>query len=145
MWLGDTTALQAIISTYSLQAPSTPNSINSTGASSTSTNSQLNSPSPLILGVQCATTSTIEFIITNFLGKNIDINQKDQFGNTSLHYASKGGRIDVIELLLKQKNINDTIVNMDGKQAIDLAKNQEIADILQGNLQEIIGGERNFF
>jgi len=62
-----------------------------------------------------------------------------------LHYASKGGRIDVIELLLKQKNINDTIVNMDGKQAIDLAKNQEIADILQGNLQEIIGGERNFF
>ncbi|CAI2185017.1 6291_t:CDS:2 [Funneliformis geosporum] len=139
---GDTTALQAIISTYTPLAPSTPNSINSTSASFTS---QHNSPSPLILGVQCASTNTIEFIIANFLGKHIDINQKDHLGNTALHYASKGGRIDVIELLLKQKNIDDTIVNVDGKQIIDLAKNQEIADILQANRDEFVEHSASLF
>ncbi|CAB4396805.1 unnamed protein product [Rhizophagus irregularis] len=126
---GDTSTLQTLISTYTLPVPSSTSS--STPTSSTS--SQHNLPSPLTLGVQCATTNTIEFIISNFVGKNIDLNQSDQLGNTALHYASKGGRIDVIELLLKQKNINDTIMNVDGKQPIDLAKNREIANILKGN------------
>ncbi|CAG8624100.1 5880_t:CDS:2 [Funneliformis caledonium] len=139
---GDTTALQSIISTYTPLAPSTPSSINSTSAS---LSSQHNSPSPLILGVQCASTNTIEFIITNFLGKHIDINQKDHLGNTALHYASKGGRIDVIELLLKQKNIDDTIVNVDGKQVIDLAKNRDIADILQANRDEFVEHSASLF
>jgi hypothetical protein len=127
--IGDTATLQTLISTYTLPLPSSASS--STLTSQTS--SQHNLPSPLILSVQCATTNTVEFIISNFVGKNIDLNQKDQLGNTALHYASKGGRIDVIELLLRQKNINDTIMNVDGKQPIDLAKNQEIANILKGN------------
>ncbi|RIA81478.1 Oxysterol-binding protein [Glomus cerebriforme] len=136
---GDTATLQTLIPTYTLPIP--PSSSTPTSSSS----SQHTLPSPLILGVQCATINTIEFIITNFLGKNIDLNHKDQLGNTALHYASKGGRIDVIELLLKQKNINDTIMNMEGKQPIDLAKNQEIANILQASRTEFVEHATSLF
>ncbi|GBB85561.1 hypothetical protein RclHR1_12050006 [Rhizophagus clarus] len=135
---GDTATLQNLISTYTLPIP--PSTSSSTPTSSTSS-----LPSPLILGVQCATTNIIEFIIMNFVGKNIDLNQKDQLGNTALHYASKGGRIDVVELLLKQKNINYTIMNVDGKQPIDLAKNQEIANILRESRAEFVEHATSLF
>jgi len=42
------------------------------------------------------------------LEKGIDVNQKDEFGNTALHIASKRGHVEIVKLLLKYPvNIND--------------------------------------
>ncbi|CAG8618226.1 5069_t:CDS:2 [Acaulospora morrowiae] len=124
---GDTAALSTILLTYQSSTPSSPASSISQSYSQTGI-----SASPLLLATQCASYQTIEFIINNHLDK-IDINHQDHRGNTALHYASQMGRIDVCELLLKQKNINDAVRNGEGKQAIDIAKNQSIADFLDEN------------
>ncbi|CAG8535593.1 1698_t:CDS:2 [Acaulospora colombiana] len=136
---GDTDALSTIMLAYQPPAPSSP-------ASSTyQSNSQYAiPPSPLLLATQCASYQTIEFITNNFLDK-IDINQQDQRGNTALHYASQMGRIDVCELLLRQKNINDTVVNNEGEQAIEIAKNQETADFLEENRAKYVEENSNLF
>ncbi|CAG8487846.1 16646_t:CDS:2 [Cetraspora pellucida] len=101
-------------------------------------------PSPLILAVQCATMTTIEFIITNF-SHIIDVNQRDQQGNTALHHASKSGRIDVLELLLKQKYINDTITNNDGKQPLEVTKNRDVISFLEENRSNFAERTSNLF
>ncbi|CAG8723488.1 9999_t:CDS:2, partial [Acaulospora morrowiae] len=129
---GDTAALSTILLTYQSSTPPSPASSTSQSYSQTVT-----STSPLLLATQCASYQTIEFIINNLLDK-IDINHQDQRGNTALHYASQMGRIDVCELLLKQKNINDAVFNGEGKQAIDIAKNQDIADFLEENRTEYV-------
>ncbi|CAG8795297.1 9452_t:CDS:2, partial [Dentiscutata erythropus] len=119
---GDTTVLSSLLSNYSLPT--------SSQSSITSDSNHVIPPSPLILAVQCATMTTIEFIITNF-SHIIEINQRDQHGNTALHYAAKSGRIDIIDLLMKQKYINDTITNHEGKQPVEVAKNREVVNFLE--------------
>lgn len=59
---------------------------------------------------------------------NVDVNEQDKFGNTSLHYLSSdinyGGNglpTNDIDILLKNKNIDFTIKNNDGKTALDIA------------------------
>ncbi|KAG5437677.1 hypothetical protein PCANB_000714 [Pneumocystis canis] len=79
--------------------------------------------SPLILAVQCASASIVEHI----LSKNIvDVNYKDDSGNTALHLAVHMGRFDVVKMLLGDVNINDTILNNNKKQAYELCTSPEI-------------------
>ena len=46
----------------------------------------------------------------------IDLFAKNRQGNTALHLAAAQGRDDVVNLLLQQPDIDDAIVNHDGKQ-----------------------------
>ncbi|RHZ88579.1 hypothetical protein Glove_22g187 [Diversispora epigaea] len=135
---GNTTALSNILSTYQQSSPPSPSAMSISGTfyvpstSSSSSGSSISSISLLILAVQCATLPTIEFILNNFMNK-ININHQDHQGNTALHCAARIGRVDVCKLLLKQKNINDTIPNNESKQAIDVAENSEITALLDEN------------
>lgn len=138
---GNTAALSSILSIYQNPTPPSPSSMSISGnhappTTSTSSGSSISSISPLTLAVQCATLSTIEFILNNFTSK-INVNHQDQHGNTALHCAARAGRIDVCKLILEQKNINDTIPNNEGKQAIDVAKNEEIKALLEGNFRNL--------
>ncbi|CAG8537472.1 33448_t:CDS:2 [Racocetra persica] len=133
----DTTVLSSLLSNYNLPALTSPNSI------SGETNHVM-PPSPLTFAVQCATMATIEFIITNY-SHIIDVNQRDQHGNTALHYAAKSGRIDVLELLLKQKYINDTITNNEGKQPVEVAKNREVTSFLEENRSNFVERTSDLF
>lgn len=84
----------------------------------------------LHLAIQCAEFQVIEYVLSDGLG-TIDVNARDKDGNTALHIAATQGRTPVVKLLLEQKDINDAIANLQGKLAIDLARNPEIFQQLQ--------------
>jgi len=46
----------------------------------------------------------------------VDLSAKNRSGNTALHLAALQGRDDVVELLLDQQDIDDSITNHEGKQ-----------------------------
>ncbi|KAI9297005.1 hypothetical protein K502DRAFT_323508 [Neoconidiobolus thromboides FSU 785] len=97
---------------------------------------------PLHLAVTGATVEINKFVITNL--KGININQQDVDGNTPLHLASKGGRRDVIELLLRFEEMDDTIVNFAGHTAFDLAKNEHVKNYFIARRQEFIAEKTQF-
>jgi oxysterol-binding protein 1 len=68
---------------------------------------------PLHLAVQCAPTSMVEYVIST--GK-IDLSARNRVGNTALHLAALQGRDDVVDVLLQQPDIDDSVVNHEGKQ-----------------------------
>ena len=68
---------------------------------------------PLHLAVQCAPTSMVEYLLST---RKVDLNAKTRQGNTALHYAAAQGRDDVVDMLLQKPDIDDTVVNHDGKQ-----------------------------
>jgi oxysterol-binding protein 1 len=68
---------------------------------------------PLHLAVQCAPASIIEYILSKH---KVDLSAKNRHGNTALHVAAAQGREDVVDLLLQQPDIDDSLVNHEGKQ-----------------------------
>ncbi|CCF49663.1 hypothetical protein NDA11_002779 [Ustilago hordei] len=87
------------------------------------------STSPLHLAVRCADFDIISFLL-NY--KTIDLNATEaQHGNTALHIASISGRDDVVQLMLEQQDIDDSKRNLDGKDALAVAKSPEIAQHIQ--------------
>lgn len=52
-------------------------------------------------------------------------------GNTPLHVAAKYGRSDIVMYLLSFDDINDTILNAQGKQPVELARTPELAEAMQ--------------
>lgn len=62
---------------------------------------------------------------------NINVNDTNADGNTPLHLAAKLGRQDIVDALLEMDGIDDTVVNEDGKTALDLAKTKQIANTIE--------------
>ena len=65
------------------------------------------------------------------LKKGVDINSKDEDGDTALMIASSEGHLEIVKLLLLRKGADVNIKNNDGKTALDLAKTKEIKDLLR--------------
>ena len=57
----------------------------------------------------------VEYILTKH---KLDLSAKNRQGNTALHLAASQGRDDVVELLLEQEDIDDSIVNHESKQVM---------------------------
>jgi oxysterol-binding protein 1 len=68
---------------------------------------------PLHLAVQCAPASMVEYVLSQH---KVDLSAKCRNGNTALHLAALQGRDDVVDLLLSDPEIDDSILNNDGKQ-----------------------------
>jgi ankyrin repeat protein len=91
--------------------------------------------SPLHLAVRCAEFETIKFILSC---PEVDLNAVEtQNGNSALHLASSFGRIDVVELFLVQKHIDDTIRNKEGRSAMDVADTIDIVKLFQISRAEL--------
>lgn len=84
----------------------------------------------LHLAIQCAEQPVVEYVIAEG-ASCIDINSRDKDGNTPLHIAASQGRTAVVKLLLEQKDINDAIINHQGRLPLDLARNADIFQALQ--------------
>ncbi|KAI5968655.1 hypothetical protein CANMA_002090 [Candida margitis] len=117
---GDTSKIDAIVG-----------EINS--SKTTIQNQELNRLKSTILhyAVQVATLPTIQYLANNAEKYGLDINSQDPQGNTPLHLAAIASRQDVVKYLLSLPDINDTIVNLDKKQPVELCKNLNIAQLMQ--------------
>lgn len=88
----------------------------------------------LHLAIQCADPAVVEQILSvskNTPGASIDVNARDRDGNTPLHLASQLGRPTTVRLLLEQRDINDSLLNYQGRSALDLARTPDIFQQLQ--------------
>lgn len=83
---------------------------------------------PLILAVQCADTRTVRYVLNK---EGIDVNGRDTAGSTALHHAAQLGRLEIIDLILDEPHVNDTLQNADRKQAYEVAQNGEMAHHMQ--------------
>lgn len=61
----------------------------------------------------------------------IDINEKDNAGNTPLHMAAFQSRADVVSYLMDLPDINDTIINHLNLQPVDMCKDLNVAQLMQ--------------
>lgn len=88
----------------------------------------------LHLAIQCADPAVVEQILSvakESSDVSIDVNARDREGNTPLHLASTLGRSSTVRLLLSQEDINDAVVNYQGRSPLDLARSPEIFEQLQ--------------
>lgn len=88
----------------------------------------------LHLAIQCASPSVVEEILS--VAKStptvaLDLNARDRDGNTPLHLASMLGRASTVRLLLEHSEVNDSILNFQGRSPLDLARTPEIFQQLQ--------------
>jgi len=63
-------------------------------------------------------TAMLEFLLAQ---EGIDINHKNEYGNTALHFAVRYGDYGGVQLLLKQPEANKSLRNDSGDTAHDLA------------------------
>jgi hypothetical protein len=68
---------------------------------------------PLHLAVQCASLAMVDYVIST---KKVDLSARNRQGNTALHLAAIQGRDDVVDLLLQQPDLDDSLTNHEGKQ-----------------------------
>ncbi|CCK72533.1 uncharacterized protein KNAG_0K01700 [Huiozyma naganishii CBS 8797] len=98
---------------------------------------------PLLLhyAVQVAPLKLIKEVVANWVrkpevslsvvGVPLQLNTRDEFGNTPLHLAAAQSRTKVIEFLLEQPDIDETVLNDDGRMPIDMCSNLNVADMMQ--------------
>ena len=93
---------------------------------------------PLVLNaaVQVSPLPLIQDIVTNWVNNPtapfpLNINEKDEEGNTPLHLAAAQSRSDVIEYLLDQPTINECSVNNSQLLPFEMCKNVNIAQMMQ--------------
>lgn len=78
--------------------------------------------------VQVAPLPMLQHLIDHF---GLDINAQDLDGNTPLHLAAAASRFNVVKYLLNLPNINDTVINAEKKQPVELARDANIAQLMQ--------------
>ena len=83
---------------------------------------------PLLLAALNSQTEVIKLLIA----EGADLDGKDKFGNTSLHYASQHGSKGIVELLIRNKaNVN--MKNKGGETPLDIVADKDTADILRNH------------
>lgn len=82
--------------------------------------------------VQVSPLSTIKYIVESVdKFPFVDINSQDKEGNTPLHLAAASSRLEVVRYLLSLPNINDTILNGNKEQPVEMCKDLNIAQVMQ--------------
>jgi ankyrin repeat protein len=88
----------------------------------------------LHLAIQCADPAVVEYVLSSAndaQGNKLDINARDKEGNTPIHLAAQLGRAPIVQQLLEQEGINDSVANYHGRTPLDLARTPEIFQLLQ--------------
>lgn len=83
----------------------------------------------LHLAIQCAEPQVVDYVLAN--GGIRDVNSRDKEGNTPLHLAAQLGRTPIVKQLLQRPDVNESVVNHQGRTPIDVARTPEIFQELQ--------------
>lgn len=129
---GDSAAISQAVSDTSTM-PAISEDGGKTAAAAT-TSGTLEGTTLLHLAIQCADPPVVEQVLSaarSTPGAAIDVNAQDKDGNTPLHLASMLGRPTTVRLLLDQNETDDSLLNYQGKSALDLAKTPDIFQRLQ--------------
>ena len=59
-------------------------------------------------------------------------------GTTALHLAASLGRADVVNLLLEQEGIDDTLRDSNGKTCVDVARGKDVLAVINGTSTYIL-------
>jgi len=137
---GDTTAILKAIRDNTVDDPNRRTSMSSLSGSG---GVDVNRSSILHLAVQCAELPVIEYILSTTTSHPegsssplhkpyLDINGRDLTnGNTPLHIAAQLGRAEVVTLLLRQPDINDSVHNYANRTPVEVARNPQVHQMLQ--------------
>ncbi|WWD19523.1 hypothetical protein CI109_103984 [Kwoniella shandongensis] len=89
------------------------------------------------MAVRIASVSTIQDILSspNIPSPNLAVAAGSQ--TTALHVASEIGRADVVEVLLNDPRINDTIRDEQGRTALECAANHEISGLIEDSRSQM--------
>lgn len=80
--------------------------------------------------VQIAPLSLVQALVSNPIYE-VDVNAQDADGNTPLHLVVFSSRFNIVKYLMGLPQINDTVVNTEGKQPVELARDPNIAQLMQ--------------
>lgn len=83
----------------------------------------------LHIAIQCADNAIVEQVLATSPSKPNARESKD--GNTALHLAAAMNRPSIVQLLLQQNGIDESVANYHGKTALDMAKSPEVYEQLQ--------------
>ena len=72
-------------------------------------------------------------IVRELINYNADVDEKDKNGWTPLHYASADGHIEIVRELINYCDL--FITNCDGETALDLAKTDEVKQLIQNYIE----------
>lgn len=113
-------------------------------------NSQLAHPLPiLVLAAQVAPLDTIKHLTKSDKLINTEQELSLAVPDTPLHIAARHGRSDVVMYLMSLDALDDTILNANGQDAIEVARTPELAEAMQvvraRNIESILNKIRNLF
>jgi oxysterol-binding protein 1 len=57
----------------------------------------------------------VEYVLSR---RKVDLSAKNKQGNTALHLAAMQGRDDIVDILLQDPDIDDSMTNHAGKQVM---------------------------
>ncbi|KAJ7770761.1 hypothetical protein B0H16DRAFT_1365216, partial [Mycena metata] len=78
----------------------------------------------LHLAIRCASLDTIALLLSHRAISPNGIHPPSS-GTTPLHLAAALGRADVVDLLLEQEGVDDTLLDREGKSVRDVARERE--------------------
>lgn len=136
---GDSNLILPLLNQYQEQHPTLSSSATTTTLSSTNqdSDSQIYQITPLHLAVRCASTQTVQLVLSNSSSKHLVT--QDPSGQTPLHVACALGRTDVVALLLAQPQVDDSIRDHDSKTCLELCKHPEVAKLVQVSRAQLSG------
>ncbi len=62
---------------------------------------------------------------------NVDVNAKNNNGQTALYWALKMGLLDVALVSLKRDNVDVNAKNSEGRTALDLASRNDLGEVVR--------------
>ncbi|KAJ6531434.1 Oxysterol-binding protein-domain-containing protein [Mycena vulgaris] len=101
----------------SAAAPSTTNPSLDTGAAA------------LHLAIRCASPETVALLLSHRAISPNGVHPPGS-GTTALHLAAALGRADIVNLLLEQDGVDDTLCDCDGRSARDVARGKEVVRVI---------------
>ncbi|KAF9043191.1 Oxysterol-binding protein-domain-containing protein [Panaeolus papilionaceus] len=98
----------------------------------------------LHLAVRCGTAATVQFLLSQRAISPNGVHPPGS-GTTPLHLAASLGRVDIVNLLLEQENIDDSLRDRNGKTCKDIARGKEVIRTIDDSRSFLNASYRSLF